>query len=54
MHLFNPKKLQQKQAKVGTGDARLIGSQTKLTNYEYGRQKAKKIAMSRALTNKKK
>ena len=40
MALFNTKKYEHKKAVVG----KEVGAQTKLTNYEYGRQKAKKIA----------
>ena len=43
MTLYNQKKLEHKQAQVG----KTIGSQTKLNNYEYGRGKAKKIAVGK-------
>ncbi len=46
MSLFNEKKYEHKEKQVG----KFVGAQTKLNNYEYGRKKAKAIALS----NKKK
>ena len=43
MALYKENKLKKLKAMVGTK----IGAQTKLNNYEYGRGKAKKIAMSK-------
>lgn len=46
MSLYNTKKLEHKTKQVG----KYVGAQTKLNNYEYGRGKARKIAISRALS----
>lgn len=45
MSLYNSKKLEQKQKQVG----KYVGTQSKLNNYEYGREKAKKVAINKAL-----
>lgn len=47
MSLFNKRKLEHKTKEVG----KYIGAQTKLNNYEHGRNKAKSIA--KALKSKK-
>lgn len=43
MSLYNKKKLEHKMKEVG----KQIGAQTKLNNYEYGRNKAKALALSK-------
>lgn len=45
MSLYNTKKLEHKAKQVG----KFIGAQSNLNNYEHGREKAKKIAISKAL-----
>lgn len=47
--LYNEKKLEHKQKQVGMN----VGAQTKVNNYEHGRNKAKKIAISKALNKHK-
>lgn len=49
MSLYNTKKLKHKQSQVG----KYIGAQTKLDNYEYGREKARKVAIGKALSKHK-
>lgn len=49
MSLYNHKKIEHLKAAKG----KYVGAATKLTNYEYGRNKAKKVAMSKALNKSK-
>lgn len=49
MSLYNKKKLEHKKAAAG----KIPGSTTKLMNYEYGRNKARKVAINKALNNSK-
>ncbi len=46
--LYDEKKYTHKKSQVGKS----IGSQSKLTNYEYGRKKAKSIALSKKMGKK--
>jgi len=49
MALFDKKKYEHKKAQVGHH----IGAQSKLDSYVYGREKSKKISMSRAINHMK-
>lgn len=49
MSLYNPKKIEHLEKAKG----KYTGSGIKSNNYEYGRNKAKKIAISRAINKKK-
>ena len=49
MSLYKENKIKKLKALVGSK----IGAQTKLNNYEYGRNKAKKIAESKDVQKKK-
>lgn len=44
MTLYNPKKLEHLEKAKG----KYVGAQSKVDNYEYGRNKAKKIAISKS------